>query len=1044
MKKKFVVILVLLALLVYTVYQMMQYEQSIREDHIITKYVEDETKPLIVKFTGEKLREIVKNINPEFRSGNSYIQVKQQGEWKDVFLKGVNLGVAVPGKFPAEFSLTFDEYLKWLIQIGKMNSNVIRTYTILPPDFYKALAYYNLHHSEHKIYLLQGIWATIPEKEDYYNPQYIRSFQKEIIDVIDVIHGQAVLPPRPGKASGVYATDISKHVIGFLLGREWEPKAVNKTIHKHQNFNHFNGDFISLPKGNAMEVWLAQRLDFTLRYETQKYREQRPVSFVNWLPLDPMYHNTEFIENKKVREYDNDLMQIDFTRFNATGLNKSGIYAAYHVYPYYPDFIYLNPKYRKLKNGRFDNFFAYLSDLKQHTPGMPLIIAEYGLPSSRGVSHFTPSGYNQGGHSEAQQATYSLQLTKDIVESKCAGAIYFEWADEWFKHNWLVMDFEVPFHDRKLWHNMENPEQNFGILALEDKKIQIDGNLSDWNNDQISFQDNGISIYNTIDATYFYIAGVFPEFDFSNNNLYIAFDTYRADKGDRKLPFSDKIFDNGFEFLGTFTAQNKAKILVDEPYSVFTDIYNDYIPVYASKPNRNGIFIDQLMLVNRGRESLTGEHYDSIINNRSPLQHGNSGKAETSNADWYWNPEKKQFELRLDWHLLNVSDPAKKFVLDDKANSRIIEASQTDGIRFYVFITDKNNRIIKQIPTGKPLMSTWTDWTQPAYSQRLKPVYDSLKQYFAQELISPEKTPEKQEKTRFEIAAFQENKKAAVSIIFDNFGYSQYQYAYPLLNKYLLKAGFSYSPEHIKNLPVVTNFTEGINIKRLGYKQIKEIQGKGNEAGLQLIENSKLEINQNGISVSYIDTNRKKQLFAVSNAVFIRQINKTDKPTQYNGIRYIPIPQESRIKELDSLTKQIGQWFVVNFHHIYKDSSEVKNIPEKVLNKYFTDYETFRRKVRLLRNTGYWIDSPGRIYKYLYERKHSKISVKNFDNTLFLQIKNNLNPNEFNVPLTVNYFTRAKKINIKGAVTDGIYNNKTGIVSFEVMPNTVVSLSEVN
>jgi len=150
-----------------------------------------------------------------------------------------------------------------------------------------------------------------------------------------------------------------------------------------------------------MEVWLAKMMDFTVRYETQNYQNQHPISFVNWLPLDPMYHNSEFIENKKVREYDNDLKAIDFTRFHATNLFKSGIYAAYHAYPYYPDFIYLNKRYDKVlnKEGKKDTYFAYLQDLKNHTKGMPLIIAEYGLPSSRGNSHFNPDGYNQGGHS---------------------------------------------------------------------------------------------------------------------------------------------------------------------------------------------------------------------------------------------------------------------------------------------------------------------------------------------------------------------------------------------------------------------------------------------------------------------------------------------------------------------------------------------------------------------------------------------------------------------------------------------------------------------
>ena len=182
--------------------------------------------------------------------------------------------------------------------------------------------------------------------------------------MVDVIHGNAVIEPKPGHASGTYSSDISKYVLGIILGREWEPKAVIHT-NKVNEIHQFNGNFISINNGNPMEVWLGKVMDFTVTYETQTYSAQRPISFVNWLPLDPMYHPTEFIENKKVREYDNDLEQIDFRKYNATPSFVPGIFASYHVYPYYPDFIYLQKNYAAAKNkaGKPDNYYAYLEDL---------------------------------------------------------------------------------------------------------------------------------------------------------------------------------------------------------------------------------------------------------------------------------------------------------------------------------------------------------------------------------------------------------------------------------------------------------------------------------------------------------------------------------------------------------------------------------------------------------------------------------------------------------------------------------------------------------
>ncbi len=264
MKGKLITILLLAVVLAFTVYKMMQFETSLRQEKKIKLYVEDESKPLISKLSYEELKSRAEKSDYYFLADGDYFKIlkKQSGNpenqnlWEDIFLKGVNLGVAVPGKFPAEFSLSFDEYLEWFRLIGEMNSNIIRTYTILPPEFYEAFSYYNLHHHNKPLYLMQGVWAEVPEGEDYHDAGFKRSFQKEIIHVIDVIHGNAVLNEQPGKAHGVYSTDISKYVAAMLIGREWEPGSVFKT-NQFNNINSYTGDFVCMNNGNAMEAWLA-------------------------------------------------------------------------------------------------------------------------------------------------------------------------------------------------------------------------------------------------------------------------------------------------------------------------------------------------------------------------------------------------------------------------------------------------------------------------------------------------------------------------------------------------------------------------------------------------------------------------------------------------------------------------------------------------------------------------------------------------------------------------------------------------------------------
>lgn len=1057
MRGKLIFIVLLLAFLAYIVWKMMEFETSIREERKVTLFVEDETKPLVWKLTDESLKEAASNSDYYFIAGHSYFKKltvkyeenEKQTIWEDFFLKGVNLGVAIPGKFPAEFSLTFDEYLEWLNLIGEMNANIIRTYTILPPEFYEAFSYYNLHHNSKPVYLMQGVWIEVPADEDYYNPGFTRDFQKEIIDAIDVIHGNAVLKERRGKAAGVYSTDVSKYAAGILLGREWEPGSVFKT-NQINDVKQYSGDFICMNEGNSMEAWLANMMDFAVLYETQEYWFQHPISFVNWLPLDPMYHSTEIIENAKVREYDNDLESIDFTKFHSTELFFPGVYAAYHVYPYYPDFIYLQDSYLRQFDGDTtqNSYLHYLEDLKQHTTGMSLVIAEYGLPSSRGNSHFMPYGFHQGGHSEADQAKLSLTLTKDIVKSGCAGAIYFEWIDEWFKHNWLVMDFEQPSEDRKNWHNMENPEQNFGIYAMENRIKTIDGDMKDWNNEK--FENDEAAISTDADASYFYIASKVPGFDFSNKNLFLAIDTYDKDKGDHKLPFTEKVFDNGFEFLLEFKSKDSALILVDEPYSVFTDIYNDHIPVYASKRNENGKFIHQLLLTNRSRVSLLEQKSDSVIFDRSPLLFGNSSEPEYSNADWYFNQTDEMFEIRLDWHLLNVCDPAKRYVLDDVEGTGDVEYSKTGAFNIFLFETDKKNRYILQFPEDTPFSCTWDEWETPEYSERLKPVYFTLQSYFKDLPVqNNEVTNISGLNDSFKITDYYNNKKGAVSISFDNAGFSQYQVGLPVLTKYDIPASFGVIPELLDDASRIYELEDDALLKRLSTKEVREIAAK-NEIAMQIenpasFQSDQLSLTQKSHAlISTLHCNRPS--FNVSNAsdlLFIRKSSeKGSLKTDYKGINYLVINSNISPAKLNNiLLAQEFQWTIIIYHHLYENSLEIPaQLSKEEASKIFIQKADFEKQVRLLRNSNYWIATEGNVFKYKREKLASTVQTDRFQNIIFLKIINGLDMNFYRQPLTLEYKTDAETIRITGSESDGTYSNKNGSFIFNALPNKEITI----
>ena len=115
---------------------------------------------------------------------------------------------------------------------------------------------------------------------------------------------------------------------------------------------------------------------------------------------------------------------------------------------------------------------------------MPLLVAEYGVPSSRGIAHLQPQGWDHGGHDETAMAAIDARLTREIRESGAAGGILFAWMDEWFKRNWIVANYEIPADHTPRWHNAMDAEQHYGILAQRagpsDRRPALGGDPEQW------------------------------------------------------------------------------------------------------------------------------------------------------------------------------------------------------------------------------------------------------------------------------------------------------------------------------------------------------------------------------------------------------------------------------------------------------------------------------------------------------------------------------------------------------------------------------------
>ena len=398
------------------------------------------------------------------------------------FWAGVNLGSSVPGQEPGALAATRPDFDRWFAEMGELGVTVVRVYTILGPAFYDALRDYNLRHPDRPLYVLHGIW--IPEHRfyatgDIWDTQVVRDMKKEIADAVAAVHGDATIEKVPGHASGLYRSDVSPWLLGWSFGIEWDPEASYATDLKHRDMPAYQGRYIRAKRGaSPMENWIASNLDEIATLEARRGWSV-PLTFTNWDTTDPLHHPEEPL-------FQEDLVSIDAMHLEATSAWPAGYFASFHAYPYYPDFLRWQRDYQtyhRPRDGKVDPYAGYIHDLRLHHAGIPLMVTEFGQPSSLGCAHLAPLGRDQGCHSEQEAASNVVDMLHDLRDEGVAGGLVFMWLDEWFKFTWNTIDYELPHHNRALWRNVFTNEEHFGIIAAEPGPrdlVVLDGHDDEW------------------------------------------------------------------------------------------------------------------------------------------------------------------------------------------------------------------------------------------------------------------------------------------------------------------------------------------------------------------------------------------------------------------------------------------------------------------------------------------------------------------------------------------------------------------------------------
>lgn len=707
------------------------------------------------------------------KTDSDTIYMERDGTYQPFEIRGVDLGAGIPGEWATDFAIDKETYLRWFSMIQELGANTIRVYTILHADFYNAFYEYNIQREEagkEPLWLLHGLWV-----DDYshnsHKSIYDEGLLPEMIEdgktIVDIIHGEKFLLGRDGDGSGFYHRDVSRWVLGYILGVEWEASQVTYTNQVHSDKTSYQGQYMATTEdATPFEAALAQLGDAIIGYESTRYKQQRLVAFSNWPTTDP------FCYSLVTSTYRFKTAAVNVEHIQPTQQFISGYFTSYHIYPYFPDFLQTEQEAQQFtedqlnvlfgKNqvatitqrlsalgapsvhdyltsadyydsqGRFNTYYAYLKAINNFH-NIPVVISEYGVTTGRGRAQVdVNTGRSQGFLTEQQQGQYLIECYQDIINAGSAGSCLFSWQDEWFKRTWNTLH-AVDLLKTPYWSDYQTNEQFYGLLTFdpgtEQSVCYVDGDPSEWTEDNLVWQENGLELSMQYDEKflYFYVQG----FDPQQSTLYIPLDT-TPKSGSTYCENYDISFDRPCDFVIAIDGTDNSRVVVQERYEVLKANYWEFYDTtdpYISQPERDSprfVNIDLAMRLydivpNLNSNETAGESYET-----GKLRHGNANPDAPdfdSLADFCFTGD--GVEIRIPWQLLNFSNPSEMMIHDDYYEHYGIENLHIDDMYVGAVLAGDQTRAVL---SSFPLKGWGKDVT---YHERLKESYYILQDYWA-------------------------------------------------------------------------------------------------------------------------------------------------------------------------------------------------------------------------------------------------------------------------------------------------------------------------
>jgi peptidoglycan/xylan/chitin deacetylase (PgdA/CDA1 family) len=334
---------------------------------------------------------------------------------------------------------------------------------------------------------------------------------------------------------------------------------------------------------------------------------------------------------------------------------------------------------------------------------------------------------------------------------------------------------------------------------------------------------------------------------------------------------------------------------------------------------------------------------------------------------------------------------------------------------------------------------------------------------------------QKQDKIKAEFTAWYQNKAGAISLSFDDAGYSQYAFAYPLLEKYGYKGTFSIIGQWTED--DAADFAESgfFDIKRMGWKQLNELQQHGHELSAHGMVHEKYDkfapvpelADKMKEIKTLIESKTEAQVFTLhypysyasgnippaakeAGYLFGRTgldtINSALPPDMFllgsEAVLNGTLPDSAMFSRW--ITEAGNKWLILMYHHFFTANSKEMSIMQshEVEYSYSITPGEFEKQLEMISGSGYWVATISEVGKYIIQREYNEIMVSVRKKKIDIQVGSSLDNTVYNQPMTIEVVIPWKKVKVSGSIHDGVFDTIGKKIFIDILPEQLIILSK--